>query len=59
VLMAWYVPVGGTLEPEHCVGAARNGRVDGYLALDPGCSRKRVIVPLQERVGMQSPLRID
>jgi hypothetical protein len=57
--MAWCVPVGGILGLEHYVDAGRNGRVDGYLALDPGYSRRREIVPLLERVGMQSPWRID
>jgi hypothetical protein len=50
--------VGGTLEPEHYVDVGRNDRVDGYLALGPGYSRRREIVPLLERVGMQSPWRL-
>lgn len=57
--MAWGVPVGGTLRLEHYVAVGRNGRVDGYLALDPGYSRRRVIVPLLERVGMRNPWRIE
>lgn len=53
--MASAAHVGGKLGFACCLAAVRNGRVDGCLPSGPGCSRRKVIVPLPERVGMRSP----
>ena len=41
------IVVGGrsTRASAHCLGAGRNGHVDGYRALGLECSRRMVIVP--------------
>jgi hypothetical protein len=56
--LAAHVGEDGTLAPGRCLGAERNGHVDGYQALDLGCSRRMGIDPLLERVSMRNPWRL-
>jgi hypothetical protein len=53
--MAFAAHVDGKLGFAYCSVVVRNGRVDGCPPSGPGCSRRRVIVPLPEGVGMKSP----
>jgi len=53
--MASAAHVDGKLGFAYCSAVVRNGRVDGCLPSGLGCSRRRVIVPLPEGVGMKSP----
>lgn len=53
MLRAWGERVGGTLVPGRCLVAARSVHVDDCLVLDPGCNRKRAIVPLLDLADMR------
>jgi hypothetical protein len=47
--------VGGRLVPEYCLAAERNVHVGGCPAWDPGCSKRKVMVPLSGGMDMKSP----
>jgi hypothetical protein len=55
VSKAWAAFVGGTQGPACCWDAVRSAHVGDCQSLDPGCSKRRAIVPSSEGVGMKSP----